>query len=110
MTSSITDTAVNAAIAAIDSETATIVEKIEMLIEMALAFQKKPKSRQELHKAIFLCQRAIALCGEEHPLLRARARAGLATALRTIPSEGADLLIQAKEAYEMALPILQEFA
>ncbi len=110
MTFSITDSAVNAAITAIDSESATIVEKIEMLIEMALSFQKQPKSPQELHKAIFLCQRAIVLCGEEHPLLRARAMAGLATALWTLPSKETDLLIQAKEAYEAALPILQEFA
>ncbi|WP_017716712.1 hypothetical protein [Kamptonema formosum] len=110
MTPRITGAAVRAALAAIESESATAVEKIEMLLEMALGFQKKPKSAEELQDAIFLYQRALALCGEEYPLLRARATAGMGTALRAIPSEGAQLLVQAREAYEAALPILQEFA
>lgn len=110
MTPSITNSAVKAAIAAIETESATTFEKIEMLIEMAFLLQKKPKRPQELHDAVSLYQRAIDLCAEEHPLLRGRALAGMGTALRAIPSEKADWLIQAKEAYEAALPILQEFA
>jgi tetratricopeptide (TPR) repeat protein len=110
VTPSITDSALKAAFAAIDSESATTTEKIEMLIEMAFLFQKKPKRPQELHDAVSLYQRAIDLCAEEQPLLLARALAGMGTALRAIPSQGADLLIEAKEAYEATLPILQEFA
>ncbi len=110
MTPSITDAAVKAAIAAIESESATIPEKIEMLIEMALGFQKKPKSAKELQDAVTLLTRAIALCNDEYPLLKARATAGMATALRTIPAEGTDLLLQAKAGYEAAMPVLQEFA
>jgi tetratricopeptide (TPR) repeat protein len=93
-----------------ESESATTVEKIEMLIEMAVGFQKKPKSSQELLEAVSLYYRAIDLCAEEHPLLRARATAGMGTALRAIPSEGSDLLMQALVAYQTALPILQELA
>lgn len=110
MTPSITDSAVKAAMAAIESESATTVEKIEMLIEMAHSFCKKPKHPQELHNAVSLCQLAINLCTEEHPHLRARALVGMGTAVRSLPGEGADLLVQAKDAYETALPILQEFA
>lgn len=106
-----TDSAVMAAIAAIESEAATTVEKIEMLTEMALGLQRKPKSPKQLEEAIFLYQRAIDLCADgQHPLACARVTAGLGTALRSIPSESSDLLVQAKEAYEKALPILQEFA
>lgn len=111
MTPSITDAAVKAAIAAIESETATTLEKIEMLTQMALGFQKKPKSPKQLQDAVVLYQRAIYLCADDqHPLACARATVGLGTALRTMPSEGFDLLVQAKEAYEKALPILQEHA
>ncbi len=108
--SSITESAVKAAIAAIESESATTVEKIEMLIEMAVGFQKKPKSSQELLDAVSLYYRAIDLCAEEHSLLRARATAGMGTALRAIPSEGPELLMQALVAYQTALPILRGFA
>lgn len=110
MTPSITASAVKAAIAAIESESATVEEKIEMLIEMATGFQQKPKSWQQLQDAVTLYQYAIALCAGGHPLLKARAMVGMGTALRAIPGEGPDLLLQAQTAYETALPILQEFA
>ncbi|NET06533.1 MAG: hypothetical protein F6K09_31645 [Merismopedia sp. SIO2A8] len=105
-----TDSAVKAAITAIESESATKVEKIEMLIEMGLGLQKHSPSPKSLQGAVDLYRRAIDLCAEEHHLLRARATVGMATALRTIPSEGEQLLLQAKEAYETAIPILEEFA
>ncbi len=111
MTPSMTDSAVKAAIAAIESESATTLEKIEMLTEIALGFQNQPKSPKQLEDAVLLYQRAIDLCADEqNPLACARVTAGLGTALRSIKSEGTDLLVQAKAAYEQALPILQEFA
>lgn len=110
MTPSMTDSAVKAAITAIESDSATEVEKIEMLIEMGFGLQKHSQNPKSLQGAVDLYRRAIALCAEEHHFLRARARAGMATALRTIPSDGEDLLIEAKEAYEAAIPILEEFA
>ncbi len=110
MNASITDSAVKAAIAAIASESATTQEKIEMLIEMAQGFQKKPKTKQDLQNAVELYDYADQLSGEDYPLLKARATVGKAGVLRTIPDVGYQLLQQAKAGYEEALPILQQFA
>ncbi len=107
---SITDSAVKAAIAAIASESATTQEKIEMLIEMAQGFQKKPKTTQDLWNAVELYNRANEMCALDYPLLKARAKVGMAGALRTIPDVGTQLLLQAKTAYEEALPILLQLA
>ena len=103
-------TTVKAAIAAVESETASLAEKIEMLLAIATDLQQKPKSSQQLIEAIALYDKAIELAQEKYPLFKARALAGKGTALRTIPSESAELLLSAKQAYELALPILQEFA
>ncbi|WP_071188907.1 hypothetical protein [Trichormus sp. NMC-1] len=110
MTPSITDSAVKAAIAAIASESATAAEKIQMLIEMAQGFQKKPKTAQDLRNAVGLFYRAYEMCGENYPLLKARAKVGIAGTLQIIPDADSQLLLQAKEGYEEALPILQQLA
>jgi tetratricopeptide (TPR) repeat protein len=110
MTPSITDSAVKAAIAAITSDSATTAEKIEMLIEMAQGFQKKPKTAQDLRNAVSLYYRAYEMCGEEYPLLKARAQVGMAGTLQAIPDAGTEMLLQAKAGYEAALPILKELA
>jgi tetratricopeptide (TPR) repeat protein len=110
MTPSITDSAVKAAIAAIASESATMEEKIQMLIEIAQGFQKKPKTAQDLRNAVSLYYRAYEMCGEEYPLLRARAQVGMAGTLQAIPDVGTELLLQAKVGYEEALPTLQKLA
>ncbi|MBD2165512.1 hypothetical protein H6G04_14020 [Calothrix membranacea FACHB-236] len=110
MTPSITDSTVKAAIAAIASESATTQEKIEMLIELAQGLQKKPKTAQDLWSTVDLYKRACEMCGEDYPLLKARAKVGIASALRSIPDEGTELLLQAKTAYTEALPILQQLA
>ena len=110
MTPSITDSAVKAAVAALASESATVAEKIEMLIEMAQGFQKQPKTAQDLRNAVGLYYRADEMCGEEYPLLKAKAQVGMAGALQMIPHGGTDLLLQAKASYEEALPILQKLA
>ncbi len=110
MTSSITDSAVKAAIAAISSESATTAEKIQMLIEIAQGFQKKPKTAQDLRNAVGLFYRAYQMCGDEYVLLKARAKVGMAGSLQMIPDADSQLLQQAKADYEEALPILQQFA
>ncbi|MFN8950108.1 MAG: hypothetical protein ACK5WC_03015, partial [Aphanizomenon sp.] len=86
MTSSITDSFVKAAIAAISSESATTAEKIQMLMEIATGLQKKPKTSQDLRHAIGLFDRAYQMCGEEYVLLKARAKVGKAGALQMIPN------------------------
>ncbi|CCQ55978.1 hypothetical protein WH8501_12930 [Crocosphaera watsonii WH 8501] len=110
MTPTISDANVKAALAAIESETATLAEKVEMLIEMAAGLQKKPKNSQQLEDAVLLYRRGLELATPDLPLLKARCLSGMGTALRTIPSEGAELLLEAKTAYETALPILEEHA
>ena len=109
MASSMTDAAVKAAIAAVESESATLIEKIEMLIELATGFQHKPKDAEQLWQAVELYRAAIDL-SQDYPLLRARAQVGMGTAFRSIPDEGADLLQQARDCYQNALPVLQEHA
>ena len=110
MTSSITDSFVKAAIASISSESATTAEKIQMLIEIAQGFQKKPKTAQDLHNAIGLFDRAYQMCGEEYVLLKARAKVGKAGALQMIPNGDSQILQEARADYEEALPILQQLA
>ena len=106
----ISDTTVKAALNAIESESVNVVEKIQMLIEMANGLQQKPKDPKQLYDAIYLYQQAIELSRQDYSLLQARALVGMATALRTIPGEGPDLLLEAREAYETALKILREQA
>ena len=110
MTPSIRDSGVKAAIAAIASESATTEEKIQMLMEMALGFQKQPQTTKELRYALSLYYRAYEMCGEDYPLLKAKAQVGMAGTLQRIPDVGSQLLLQAKADYEEALPILQQLA
>ncbi|MCG8365699.1 MAG: hypothetical protein MJA27_20505 [Pseudanabaenales cyanobacterium] len=108
MTNSLTDTAVEVAIAALDSETATPIEKIEMLLEMATRLQHRPANETPLIQAVMLYNHALDLCGEAYPRLKARALAGKATALRSLPEEGPTRLLEAKALYEAALPLLTQ--
>ena len=108
VTTSLTDTAVKVAISALDSEAATPIEKIEMLLEMAMRLQQKPSDDHPLVQAILLYEHAIDRCGEAYPLLKARAFAGKATALRSLPEEGSEQLLAAKDLYETALPVLTQ--
>ncbi|MGK7944410.1 MAG: hypothetical protein AB4058_08065 [Microcystaceae cyanobacterium] len=110
MTLTFSDANVKAALAALESDEASLPEKIKMLIEIAAGLQKKPKSPQQLEDAVLLYRRGLELCPPDYPLLVARCWSGMGTALRTIPADGADLLLEAKAAYETALPILEEYA
>ncbi|NMG06894.1 hypothetical protein [Brasilonema sp. UFV-L1] len=108
MTPSMTDSAVKVAMDIIASSPATTQEKIEMLLEMAQGFQKKPKTAQDLWNAVSLCHQAYDLCDEDNLLWQARAKVGIAVALKAIPDIGEQLLLEAKERLEEALPILQQ--
>ncbi|MBD2338766.1 hypothetical protein H6G64_17470 [Calothrix sp. FACHB-156] len=110
MTLSITDSTVKAALAAITSESATTEEKIQMLIELAQGLQRKPQTAQDLWSAVELYQQAHKLCDNDYPLWKARSQAGMAGALKSIPDEGAELLLKAQATYQEALPILQQLA
>lgn len=110
MTPSMTNSTVKAAMKVISETSAITSEKIEMLIEIAQGFVKKPKTADDLWNAVALYDKANELCQEEHSLLKARAKLGKANALRAIPDNGTQLLLQAKSNYQEALPSLQELA
>ncbi|MEM9542165.1 MAG: hypothetical protein AAGA60_22070 [Cyanobacteria bacterium P01_E01_bin.42] len=100
-----TDAAVEAAIAALESETANPAEKVEMLLEMARRLQQKPEDAYPLQQACQLYDLALAIA-DLGSLDYGRAQAGKATALRSLPEEGTTLLLAARDLYEAALPIL----
>lgn len=106
MATSQIDVAVRAAVEALEAETATSVEKIEMLLEMAHRLQQKPEDEHPLRQAVVLYDHALKLSGDEFPLLVARSQVGKATALRSLPEEGPESLLVAKTLYQSALPVL----
>ena len=82
---------------------ATTAQKAEMLMEMAMGIQQKPKSPDDLLAAVDLYEEALELCGAQDALLAARVRARMATALMSIPSEDTGYLARARDEMEVAL-------
>jgi tetratricopeptide (TPR) repeat protein len=93
-----------AALQAAEDPQASAEERAEMLMEMAMGLQLKPKSPQQLHDAVTLYSRALGQ--RPSPLLAARIRSRLGTALQCIPDGDGDALKQACQCYEAALPEL----
>lgn len=96
------------AIRAVEDPATSPEERAEMLMEIAMGLQIKPKSPAQLRDAVTLYQRALAELPESAILLKARIRARMGTALQTIPDGGTDALRQACECYESVLPILYQ--
>ncbi|MCL2429036.1 MAG: hypothetical protein FWD12_07365 [Alphaproteobacteria bacterium] len=96
---------VRAALAAADSEDATASERAEMLMEIAMGFQQRPKSPDQLHAAVALYDKALSICPADDGLLRARITARKGTALQAIPQD-LSFLELALVAYEEAKPVL----
>jgi tetratricopeptide (TPR) repeat protein len=103
------DDQVRASLAAADDENATPGERAEMLMEMAMGLQLRPRSPGQLRSAVGLYDRALELCPEDERLLRARITARKGTALQAIPDEGAAALEAARIAFEAAIPTLIDF-
>jgi len=99
---------VHAALAVADDESASPVERAEMLMEIALGLQQRPKSPEQLHAAVELYDKALAVCPDAQELLRARITARKGTALQAIPEEGTECLEGARAEFETALPILTQ--
>lgn len=97
-----------AALQAVDADGATAEEKAEMLMEIAMGLQHKPRSAEPLHRAVELYERALSLCPAGAPLLAARVRARMGTALQALPEAGNEGLRRARECYEQALPLLRQ--
>ncbi len=92
----------------VEAEQATPSEKAEMLMEIAMGLQQKPKSPDQLTNAVALYEKALALAPETDPLLRARIKARMGTALQAQPSADAAPLHRAQAAFEAALSVLEE--
>lgn len=101
------DEQVRAALTAADAETATPQERAEMLMEIAIGLQIKPKLADELLAAVELYDRALGICPSTHPLLAARIQARKATALQAIPEIGTASLERARDALQIAIPTLK---
>jgi tetratricopeptide (TPR) repeat protein len=97
---------VRAALAAADDNDVCLNERSEMLIEIAMGLQRRPKSPAELQSALQLYDKALEICPEDEPLLRARIIACKGTVLQAIPEQGTVALERAQAAFEEAIPIL----
>lgn len=82
---------VTAALRAVEEAEASLPEKAEMLMEIAMGLQQKPQTPADLKAAVVLYEKAIEICPPGLALLAARVRARLATALMALPDEAAAL-------------------
>jgi len=98
---------VEAALAAVAAEEASVGEKVEMLMEMAIGLQTRPRAPDDLDLAVRLYDKALEICPADLYLLRGRLHARLATALQAIPSDTLDPLKAARTNLEAARAILQ---
>lgn len=107
MAQSLSTSQFDAAIAAAESEAASPEEKAEMLMEIAMGMQMRPKTVDQLHQAVALYERALTACPYDAPLLQARVRSRMGTALQALPNGGTAALYKAQACYEEALPVLR---
>ena len=96
------DAEVQAALAIADDPRATPEERAEMLMEVARGLQIRPRSAQQLHVAVLLYQRALALVPPGFELLAARIRAREGTAHQALPAGGVQALLDAQDCFEAA--------
>jgi tetratricopeptide (TPR) repeat protein len=99
---------VRAALAVAEDEAASPAERAEMLMEIAIGLQQRPKTPKQLHSAVELYDKALTICPEGQSLLKARITARKATALQAIPEQGTAFLEAAQAAYAEAIPLLTE--
>lgn len=107
MTEHLSDHEFVQALAAIEAEDISEAEKVDMLVQIAMGIQQKPKTPQAIHNAVVLYDRALALCPDDEVLGIARIRARKATALQAIPEPGSEYLRGARVELEAALPVLE---
>lgn len=94
---------VKAALRMVDEAEGSAAEKAEMLMEMAMSIQQKPREARDIEAAVQLYETALALSLDTSPLLAARIRARMATALMSIPGDDAAPLERARDELETAL-------
>jgi tetratricopeptide (TPR) repeat protein len=97
-----------AALKAVESASATPADTAEMLMQIAMGLQTRPKTAEPLEHAVQLYRRALGICPADSPLLRARITARLGTALQALPAGGDASLNEAWRCYETALLTLHD--
>lgn len=100
---------VKAALAAAEDENAHPAERSEMLTEIAMGLQQRPRTPDQLHAAVRLYDKALAICPANERLLHARVTARKGTALQAIPEQCTPFLEQARDAYQASIPTLIDF-
>jgi tetratricopeptide (TPR) repeat protein len=100
------ETEVEVALATVESSTAAPVEKTEMLVEIAMGLQKRPRLAAQIEGALTLYRKALDTCPATEPLLRARTLARMSTALRALPGDGVAPLEESLQALDDAAPVL----
>ncbi len=94
---SLSDAQVEAALRAVETDDVSPEEKAEMLMEIAMGLQHKPKDVKQIDDAAELYERALEFCPEGAKLLSARIKARQATALQATPSGGIRSLFKAQD-------------
>lgn len=84
MTGNRTADEVRVAPAAAEDEGASLVERAEMLMEIAMGLLRRPKSPDQLAPAVELYDRALAISPEDEHLLSARITARKGTAFHDL--------------------------
>ncbi len=108
MTDNLPEHEFNQALKAIEEESISAIEKVDLLIQIATGLQQKPKSPQQLHNAVTLYDKALELCPDSESLLTARTHARKGTALQAIPGDSTDYLFKAQAEFETAIPVLNQ--
>ena len=105
----LSDANFEAALKAVETEDASDEEKAEMLMEMAMGIQQKPKSAKQIEDAIELYKRALEICPPAAILLSARIKARQATAYQSLPNGDNQTLYKAQDSLTEALETFKNF-
>ena len=103
----LSQTQLEAALSAAADDSATPAARAEMLMEIAMGLQQRPRSAQPLHDAVQLYERAMELAPPEAAALRARIQARMGTALQALPDGGVASLERAQDCFTAAIAALQ---
>ena len=108
LSTTLSNTQFEAALSAADDADAPAEERAEMLMEIAMGMQARPKSPQQLRDAVNLYERARDLAPPHAVLLKARIVARMGTALQAVPDTTADSLERALQCFQSAIETLQQ--
>jgi tetratricopeptide (TPR) repeat protein len=103
----LSNTQFEAALNAAEDVDAPPEERAEMLMEIAMGMQARPKSPQQLSDAVSLYERARDMAPPHAQLLKARIVARMGTALQALPDDGAASLERALQCFQSVIETLQ---